>query len=305
MSSKKHKINNFFICIGAEKAGTTWLHSSLKHHPLVAMPPIKELRFFNEIEPNRTKRLLERIFSRKWSHRKWRKQFKSTVANLIKNKNFKDNYWKLKYLLTFRHVHSIRRYKALLTNLAGTEKKTVGEITPVYSLLSKDIIQQISKVLPELKIIFILRNPVEQEWSFAKMVLLKSKGLGTKDFNKDKFKEFLGIQHKGTEYLKLIQKWETFFPKEQIKICFYDDLKKQPLHFLNEISDFLEISRYSENPNKNISNRGLVLDIDRDIEKFLYKKHYGLINEMTKYFSDQERNHPYSWKKKADRILHN
>ena len=36
-----------FICIGAQRAGTTWLYHCLKEHPEVFVPEKKELRFFN------------------------------------------------------------------------------------------------------------------------------------------------------------------------------------------------------------------------------------------------------------------
>lgn len=36
-----------FICLGAQKAGTTWLYHELKKHPQCQMPKIKELRFFD------------------------------------------------------------------------------------------------------------------------------------------------------------------------------------------------------------------------------------------------------------------
>ena len=36
-----------FLCIGAQKAGTTWLHAQLRSHPKVWLPPIKELHYFD------------------------------------------------------------------------------------------------------------------------------------------------------------------------------------------------------------------------------------------------------------------
>jgi len=38
-----------FLCIGAEKAGTTWLYEMLKAHPSVWMPPIKEIHYFDMV----------------------------------------------------------------------------------------------------------------------------------------------------------------------------------------------------------------------------------------------------------------
>ena len=38
-----------FLCIGAQKAGTSWLFAQLQSHPEVWMPPIKELQYFNHL----------------------------------------------------------------------------------------------------------------------------------------------------------------------------------------------------------------------------------------------------------------
>lgn len=36
-----------FICIGAQRAATTWLHNCLQEHPEISLPEEKELHFFN------------------------------------------------------------------------------------------------------------------------------------------------------------------------------------------------------------------------------------------------------------------
>lgn len=41
-----------FLIIGAEKAGTTWLHDVLGQHPAVVLPDVKELHFFNDQTSN-------------------------------------------------------------------------------------------------------------------------------------------------------------------------------------------------------------------------------------------------------------
>lgn len=42
-----------FICIGAPKAATTWLHRCLEDHPDVFVPDFKEVHFFNRYAPDR------------------------------------------------------------------------------------------------------------------------------------------------------------------------------------------------------------------------------------------------------------
>ena len=38
-----------FICVGAGKAGTTWLWEMLRLHPGIYLPDVKEIHYFNDI----------------------------------------------------------------------------------------------------------------------------------------------------------------------------------------------------------------------------------------------------------------
>src|SRR3984957_2732032 len=51
-----------FLCIGAQKAGTTWLHKMLGQHPGAWLPPIKEIHYFDRLY--RKKSQLDAIPSR-------------------------------------------------------------------------------------------------------------------------------------------------------------------------------------------------------------------------------------------------
>src|SRR5262245_10957802 len=44
-----------FLCVGAQKGGTTWLYWQLDSHPDFWMPPVKELHYFDK--PKRTNRV--------------------------------------------------------------------------------------------------------------------------------------------------------------------------------------------------------------------------------------------------------
>src|SRR4029453_18936667 len=42
-----------FLCVGAQKAGTSWLYHQLVSHPDFWMPPVKELHYFDEMTHSR------------------------------------------------------------------------------------------------------------------------------------------------------------------------------------------------------------------------------------------------------------
>src|SRR5204862_1649310 len=44
-----------------------------------------------------------------------------------------------------------------------------GDITPAYSMLNDEIIQRITHHFPNLKVVFMARDPVERAWSQLSM----------------------------------------------------------------------------------------------------------------------------------------
>ena len=46
--------------------------------------------------------------------------------------------------------------------------KVSGEVTPSYSILSRDDVASMSQLLPDAKIIFLLRNPIDRAWSMLR-----------------------------------------------------------------------------------------------------------------------------------------
>ena len=76
-----------FICIGAQKAGTTWLHAALSNYKDIGLPHIKELHYFDV-------KWLPKKFNTYEIRKLWTKQLKTiseniadTVQNAIINNN--------------------------------------------------------------------------------------------------------------------------------------------------------------------------------------------------------------------------
>jgi hypothetical protein len=51
-------------------------------------------------------------------------------------------------------------------------KCLTGDITPAYSALPEEGVQYVFNLLPDVKIIHIIRNPIKRAWSSVKIRLL-------------------------------------------------------------------------------------------------------------------------------------
>ena len=145
-----------------------------------------------------------------------------------------------------------------------------GEITPAYAKLPDTDIARIQASFPNVKIIYILRNPIERMWSQAALEFSRRGNQGIQTKTKYEILFFLSqSQHLAHScYGKNLQRWQRYFPPEQIFIGYFDQIRSEPRQLLKNIFRFLGVD-----------------DDDRFLPKSLHRK----VNprdypSMTKHF---------------------
>ncbi len=224
-----------FLVIGAQKAGTTWLYRSLRTHPQVWMPREKELHYFDE------KIRLDGGFWRRlrgdlpadW---RWRRQARAHLKRSPKNLEWRDVRWDLKYFL---RKPNDKWYASLFE---PGDNQIAGETTPDYSILGKRQISHIREIMPEAKIVLMMRNPVERPWSVADMGL-RIKGQKLEDVSDKEFHTRLDNQRVRlmTDYLRMLDNWSKFYPEDQIFVGFLEDVHFFPEELLLRLYEFLGV----------------------------------------------------------------
>src|SRR5256885_13616443 len=116
-----------FLCVGAQKAGTSWLYRQLERHPDFWMPPVKELHYFDELS-----RIPAVACARPRGDR---------------DRRFLEN---IKDLSARSHL-DLEDYARLFEPKGSLLS---GDITPAYSMLSDEGIERIVDRFPNLKVIF-------------------------------------------------------------------------------------------------------------------------------------------------------
>lgn len=70
--------------------------------------------------------------------------------------------------------HDLAWYARQLAPPPGEPPKPVrGEITPAYSMLDRPVVAEIRRVLPDVRLVFIIRNPIDRIWSALLMTLAR------------------------------------------------------------------------------------------------------------------------------------
>ena len=118
----------------------------------------------------------------------------------------------------------------------GAAKKAVGEVSPSY-MPSPEAPSRIQNYNPNMRLIFILRNPIERAYSHYCMDMRIGKV--STDINAGLSPQNPRVTS-GLYYSKLTQ-YLKLFPSEQIKIFLFDDIKNHPETLLAELYAFLEV----------------------------------------------------------------
>ena len=203
-----------FICIGAQKAGTTWLYAQLAAHPDFWMPPRKEIHYFDE-RGNRP--------IKPW----WRTRDERDLRFQEKLQSLSAQFWL-----------DLTNYGQLF---AAKESLLSGDITPAYSMLPDEIIAMVTRQFPKAKVIFLARDPVERAWSQISMSV-QTGGRVPFDVN-DPAEVVRQLLHPGVVQRShpsmIVARWRRHVAPGQFGLFFFDDLKNQPAELCRSIIAFL------------------------------------------------------------------
>lgn len=204
--NKKIKID--FIGLGAAKSGTTWISKCLEEHPQVCFSKPKETVFFNR----------EVIIFRE--------------PNIFTNKNKCFSEYRTKgiteYAKYFKHCN---------------KKNIKGEWSVEY-LNDPLTASEIKGEFPDVKLLICLRNPIERAYShFHYFQHIHKFETSSMSFEEALVKHPIPYIYKSLYYSRLKPYFELF-PRENILILIYEDIKENPKRFIRNIYKFLEIDEF-------------------------------------------------------------
>ncbi len=159
------------------------------------------------------------------------------------------------------------------------DEKLWGKATPQY-MAYPGVSLKIKRQLPNVKLIALLRNPVDRALSHYKMS--KKRGLESRGFYEAITDQLNNIEFYRKnpsevdsyicwgEYGRILTDYYYHFNQKQILVLFTDDLKANPQHVMNRIFDYLEIERIES-------------------KEFMKKHHIGSANPKFAILNDIKR----------------
>lgn len=133
----------------------------------------------------------------------------------------------------------------------STKHKVIGETTPIY-MYWRDAVPRIWQYNPELKLVVVLRNPVERAYSHWNMERLRGgehlSFMAALKKEQDRCREALPYQHRIYSYvdrgfyLEQLRRIWSFFPRDNTLVLKNEDLRTNALETLNRVFAFLGVS---------------------------------------------------------------
>src|SRR5882724_2943801 len=203
-----------FLCVGAHKSGTTWLYQQLDSHPDFWMPPVKELHYLDQLS-----RVQRTSPPRRRDERDLR---------------FLEN---IRILSAEQHM-DLERYAQLFEPKASLLS---GDISPNYSTLSNEVIRRIVGYYPNLKVIFLARDPVERLWSHLSMEVRyhQIEAFDVTDIdevNRNVLRRGMLLRSYPSA---VVARWKRYVHADRFRIYFFDDLQRNPTELRRSVFDFL------------------------------------------------------------------
>jgi len=233
-----------FLIIGAMRGGTTSLYRYLIQHPCILPAFTKEVYYFDR-----------------------------TI-----NFNRGTNWYK---------SHFPRASQVAQVQMKSPVKVITGEGSPFAGPLAP---RRIAELLPQVKAIMLVRNPVDRAYShyqhevrngresrsFEAALNMETERLALEDGQGAQDRNIYGerslrfaYQEVGL-YIDQLERWESFFPKENLLVLQSEDFYDQPARILNQAFEFLDVPKV-ELPCYERFNNGLTPDMEPAVRSRLFE----------------------------------
>ncbi len=246
MKTARRGLGPNFLGIGAPRCGTTWLHRMLREHPQVWLPPVKEVHYFDSIDPTVGDFSLH-LWSTRLRTQLPRRLGHYAVAGLGSSagrwaeRAKPDLSWDMRY---FSPGRSLDWYRSLFDGV-GSNRRRAGEITPSYFILDTNVIGEIKKETRIDRLILLLRDPIESAWSGYGRRIREGQNHSSPTDVDSVIEEMLGAAIRRRWYYRNITRWLDHFHRDQLFIGFFEDIVASPGSLLDDICDFLNLQPLS------------------------------------------------------------
>jgi hypothetical protein len=247
-----------FLCIGAQKAGTSWLDVMLRQHPSIFLPPMKEVHFYDFIYLPEHRRWIRSSFEKHLRRHGARGGLADYFARLAALPRRQDAW----YAAVFDHPDAAGR--------------VTGEVTPAYSILPAEGVARARATNPAMKIVFIVRDPVDRALSHLRMAANRRKvpriDLAWLERTGH---DLIAAALARSAYRENVGRWEAVFPPGQMLYLPFGTIRTAPERLMAEVEAFLGIAPHRYAGLAESVHRTRPVEIDPAVQALLEERLAG------------------------------
>ena len=217
------------LCIGGQRAGTTWLHAALQRHPQVWACGIKE---FHQFDWDGRDPVIG-AFRQRQALAVLREAAASAASGPAR-----EHQVRMLLRHAFPPTHSWENYAA--TFASAPRDRVACDFTPSYATLDDRAVAEIVRVMPEIKVIFILRDPVARAVSGG---LHELSCAGVERPTESQLREACEANSNvlRTDMLRTLDIWRRHLPEGRMLELFHDGIASDPVGVVRTTCEFLGI----------------------------------------------------------------
>lgn len=252
--------SKLFLGAGAMKAGTTWLYAVLRDHPDLHFSLEKELHYFfhaySRADFLSAEYRLERAKNR---------YVPALDSGKPRNFGYRDRLrWISNYVdgpvndTWYQRLFDLRKPSTYACDFSN-----------LTCHLKADDFADIAKKTEQLRVLYVMRDPLSRLWSHVKFQLEIEGRLevldqwGPREFDQFVRQSFLWDN---AEYGAAVARMKRGLPANALKLMFYEDIHRDQAAALTEVEDFLGLSHHIY-PKKALSAR-VTKSVSRPMPEF-------------------------------------
>lgn len=215
-----------FVCVGAQKAATSWLAQVLQEHPQVWIPPVGEPHFFDRLgRPQRGRVTVLAARARLDTG-------EPAMADYVDRIQ--------------RHpTVSLGWYQDLFTDPRGGETRG-GDVTPAYLDMSQERVQSARELLGDVPVLVVVRRPLDRELSQLRMWATRRSGGLTPPRSEDEWAaryELMTRRAPRGRYRSSLPAWQSCFSR--VRALPFGDVRDRPEELIAAVEDHIGVIRHA------------------------------------------------------------
>ncbi len=150
-------------------------------------------------------------------------------------------------------------------------------------------VEFVRKVIPDVQLVLVMRNPIDRVWAAARRILWKESDGKLQDVDESRFLDVFRDERvvSRSDYAAILDNWLSVFPAQKMYVAFFEDIVDRPQQLLKEIFEHIGVSadvNWDSFPFGQVINRNPDYPIPERFRALLEEMYRGKLEELHKRF---------------------